>query len=228
MPSTAAQLTRLYDTLREFFGPQDWWPAETPFEVAVGAILAQNTNWQNVIRAIDNLKRAGALDPAALHRLDHQTLGELIKPAGYYNVKAARLKNFITRLHQAHGGRLETLLALEPDELRRELLSVKGIGPETADSIVLYAARKPIFVIDAYTHRILSRLGLCTEDDDYHALQEMFMDNLPEDVAMFNEYHALLVNLGKHYCKPKPRCPECPAVGWPCPAAEELGDAAEP
>ena len=222
MPSIAEHLTQLYDTLIEAFGPQDWWPGDTPFEVCVGAILTQNTNWQNVARAIDNLKGAGVLDPNTLLRMDHDRLAELIRPAGYFNLKAGRLKNFMAKLAEQFEEDLDRLFELETEPLREFLVTTKGIGPETADSIALYAAQRPVFVVDTYTHRILTRLELCAEDDDYYSLQELFMYNLPPDTALFNEYHALIVNLGKSFCKPKPRCRTCPLIEWPCPAAREF------
>ncbi len=195
----------------EALGPQGWWPGETPFEVCVGAILTQNTNWQNVERAIDNLKKRGLLSPQALYELPEGILAELIRPAGYYRVKARRLKNFIRFLVEDFEGDLAKLFALPLEEARQALLKVSGIGPETADSILLYAGEKPTFVIDAYTRRILLRHGLATEDMGYEDLREMFMRHLPEDPALYNEYHALLVAVGKNFCRPQnPRCEDCP------------------
>jgi endonuclease-3 related protein len=207
--SAAALLREIYARLLAHFGPQHWWPGETPFEVMVGAVLTQNTSWQNVEKAIANLKEAGLLSPAALAALPSEVLAEQIRPAGYHNLKAGRLKNLLA-LITAQGG-AEALLAQPTAELRELLLAVKGIGPETADSIVLYAAGRPVFVVDAYTHRICSRHGLIAADCDYFQLQELFMDNLAENAALFNEYHALLVRLGKDFCKKsKPRCEACP------------------
>ncbi len=195
----------------EALGPQGWWPGETPFEVCVGAILTQNTNWQNVERAINNLKKKGLLSPQALHELPEDVLAELIRPAGYFRVKARRLKNFIRFLVENFEGDLARLFALPLEEARQALLTVSGIGPETADSILLYAGEKPTFVIDAYTRRILIRHGLATEEMGYEDLREMFMRHLPEDSALYNEYHALLVAVGKNFCRPQnPRCEECP------------------
>ena len=201
----------MYKRMYEALGPQGWWPGETPFEVCVGAILTQNTNWQNVERAIENLKQTGVLSPKALYELPEGILAELIRPAGYFRVKATRLKNFIRFLVENFEGDLERLFALPLAEAREALLSVSGIGPETADSILLYAGEKPTFVIDAYTRRILLRHGLATEDMGYEDLREMFMRHLPEDTQLYNEYHALLVAVGKNFCRPqRPRCEECP------------------
>jgi endonuclease-3 related protein len=209
---TGDALREIYGRLFQHFGPQHWWPGETPFEVMIGAVLTQNTSWQNVEKAIANLKAAGLLSASALSALFAAELAEHIRPAGYYNIKAARLKNLLALI--AEQGGVEDLLAQPTATLRQLLLSVKGIGPETADSIVLYAAAKPVFVVDAYTHRILSRHGLISEDCDYFQMQAVFMDHLEEDVAMFNEYHALIVRVGKEFCrKSKPKCEECPLKG---------------
>lgn len=204
------QLNDIYDLLFERFGPQKWWPGDTPFEVMVGAILTQNTNWANVERAIANLKKAKALAPDKLHKLDIRKLAELIRPAGYFNIKAGRLKSFIDWLFENYAGKLQNLKKVPTDRLRRELLSIKGVGPETADSILLYALSRVVFVVDAYTARIASRHRLIDEDADYHRIQATFESNLPCDVQLFNEYHALLVRLGKEFCRPTPRCHGCP------------------
>ena len=208
-------LLEIYRRLYERFGPQHWWPAkEGPFEVMVGAILTQNTNWTNVSRAIENLRASGLLDFAALEALPPADLAAHIRPAGYFRVKANRLRNLLAMIRERFGGDLQQLFALEPAVMREHLLAVSGIGPETADSIILYAANKPIFVVDAYTHRILSRHGLIDDEADYHAVQELFHDHLPADVQLYNEYHALLVRLGKECCKKRnPRCQECPLEG---------------
>jgi len=209
------QLKEIYDLLFKRFGPQDWWPGDTPFEVIVGAILTQNTNWTNVEKAITNLKNAKVLTPDKLRLLDIKKLAELIRPAGYFNIKAKRLKNFLDWFFENYSGKLENLKNVQTDELRQQLLSVKGIGPETADSILLYALNRPVFVVDAYTARICSRHHLTDEGADYHQIQEMFESNLPSDIQLFNEYHALLVHLGKDFCKPTPKCEECPLNGLP-------------
>ena len=208
-------LTDIYDVLHAHFGPQHWWPGDTPFEIAVGAILTQNTNWGNVEKAINNLKREKALNARALHAMPHQTLASLIRPAGYFNIKAKRLGNFLDYLSNHYRGSMKRMKEKGPDLLREELLSVNGIGPETADSILLYALDKPVFVIDAYTKRVLQRHGLITDKAAYHDMQDLFHENLPHNTDMFNEYHALLVMVGKHYCKPKPVCTDCPLESLP-------------
>lgn len=198
------------------FGPQSWWPGDTPFEIMVGAVLTQNTGWVNVEKAIANLKNYGLLSFEMLDSLPAEVLAEQIRPCGYYNLKAGRLKNLLTLISSQFEGDLDYFLGREVAVLRQDLLSVKGIGQETADSIILYAANQPIFVVDAYTYRILSRHGLVAEDEaDYTQMQELFMDNLPVDTAMFNEYHALLVRIGKEFCKKSaPKCEECPLRGF--------------
>ncbi|MBI5359687.1 MAG: endonuclease III domain-containing protein [Planctomycetes bacterium] len=206
----ATKLTQIYKHLYGKLGPQHWWPAETPFEVIIGAILTQNTNWLNVEKAIANLKKHGLLTPNALANLDHAVLAELIKPSGYYNVKTKRLKSFLDWFLRRYGGSIEKMKETSLAGLREELLSVKGIGKETADSILLYAAEKPSFVVDAYTYRILTRHGIIAAEDDYETIKELFESSLPEDAQLFNEYHALLVNIGKNYCVKIPRCKICP------------------
>ncbi|HQP09925.1 MAG TPA: endonuclease III domain-containing protein [Candidatus Omnitrophota bacterium] len=206
---TQAILTAIYARLFQAFGPQQWWPAQTRFEVIIGAILTQNTNWGNVEKALRNLKRAGCLSPQQFRKISLPNLSFLIRPAGYFNVKAKRLKNFISFLFAEYDGRLENMRREDGRILREKLLSVNGIGPETADSILLYAFEKPFFVIDVYTKRMLSRHGFADARADYPALQDLFMDALPHDAAMFNEFHALIVQLGKNHCKPKPLCGAC-------------------
>ncbi len=212
---TSDTLTEIYDVLFKAFGPQHWWPGETPFEVVVGAILTQNTSWINVEKAIANLKSASSLTPERLHRIDTSGLAELIRPAGYYNIKARRLKSFIEWLFDQYDGQLANLESVSTDRLRSELLEVKGIGRETADSILLYALRRSVFVVDTYTARIMTRHNLIEPDADYEQLRDLFESNLPEDVQLFNEYHALLVRTGKDFCKPKARCPGCPLEKHP-------------
>lgn len=208
-------LIEAYNHLHKAFGPQHWWPGGTPFEVIVGTILTQNTNWKNVEKAIANLKRGGLLNAKRLLDLPPATLARLIQPAGYFRVKAKRLRNFLNFFCNGYGGKISSLEKGELPELREKLLSVNGIGPETADSILLYALGKPIFVIDAYTKRILSRHYLVPEDTTYDEMQELFMDNLPHKAKLYNEYHALLVKCGKDFCRTKkPRCKECPLNGW--------------
>jgi len=206
-------LLQIYNTLYKTFGPQHWWPGDTPFEIAVGAILTQNTNWGNVEKAIINLKQSGALDANVLHKIPHAKLAALIKPAGYFNIKAKRLKHFLSFLANHYSGVIEGMKDNDLHQLRHQLLEVNGIGPETADSILLYSLDKPIFVIDAYTKRVLTRHNIIPEDATYHEVQELFHKSLPADVPLYNEYHALFVMTGKHYCKPKPKCQGCPLEG---------------
>jgi len=206
-------LEEIYQSLYDFFGPQHWWPGDSPFEIMVGAILTQNTNWQNVSRAITSLKADNLLEPTTLDQLPIESLADRIRPAGYYNLKAKRLKNLLAMLrNEAEEGRgINDFLDQDLWTLREKLLSVKGIGPETADSILLYAAHKPIFVVDAYTHRILLRHDLINDDADYQEIQDLFMDRLAADSSLFNEFHALLVCLGKDFCKKtSPHCTDCP------------------
>jgi len=206
----------MYDALYLRFGPQNWWPGETPFEVMVGAVLTQNTNWKNVERAIANLKKADLLDPFAITECAPERLAEVIKPAGYYNVKARRLKNLVCVLAEDYEGDLEAFFSGDVDELRRRLASISGVGLETADSIVLYAAGKPTFVVDAYTFRIVVRHGLLFPEAGYHELKMLFEDNLPRDPQLYNEYHALLVKVGKDFCRKRsPRCDGCPLEEFP-------------
>ena len=208
-------LSEIYQLLYDAFGPQHWWPGETPFEIMAGAILTQNTNWANVEKAIANLKSAGYMAPEALHRIDLTQLAELIRPAGYFNIKAKRLKNFINWLFDDYSGELTNLEAIYTDQLREELLAIKGIGCETADSILLYALGRPVFVVDAYTARITLRHELIEPGADYEQLRELFESNLPEDVRFYNEYHALLVRAGKEFCRPKAKCHGCPLEELP-------------
>ena len=208
-------LTEIYQLLFHRFGPQHWWPGQTQFEIITGAILTQNTNWTNVEKAIANLKSADCLTPEKIHCLDIPELAELIRPAGYYRIKAKRLKNFVNWLFESHEGSLTSLENLDTDQLRAQLLAINGVGHETADSILLYALKRPIFVVDAYTARIAVRHGLIDPDADYEQLRELFQSNLPQDVQLFNEYHALLVRLGSQFCKPKPKCPGCPLEKLP-------------
>jgi len=221
-------LYKIYKLLLDHFGEQGWWPTtkeggykpehrgERPkvekerLEIVVGAILTQNTSWKNVEKAIENLNRKGLMDIHKLNHIDKKELARLIRSSGYYNQKAQRIKDFVSFVIDKYEGKLENLFSLDIEDLRNELLSIKGIGKETADSIILYSALKPIFVIDAYTKRIVERLGI-TNDKDYDQLQRIFMESLPKDQKIFAEYHALLVRLGKEYCKKRePRCKDCP------------------
>ena len=203
------KLLDIYQRLFDRYGPQSWWPADDPFEVIVGAILTQSAAWTNVEQAISNLKAANALTPTALYDLPLDRLAQLIRPSGYYNAKALKLKAFADRLHSKYNSDLERLFTLDTATLRPELLSIYGIGEETADSIILYAAGRPIFVIDAYTRRIVSRLSLAPEKDSYRNFQALFTENLPHEEGLFNEYHALLVRHGKEVCRKIPRCTPC-------------------
>jgi endonuclease-3 related protein len=209
------KLMEIYELLYERYGPQDWWPGDGRFEVCVGAILTQNTNWSNVEKAIANLKAADCLTSHRLYELDTNDLAQLIRPAGYYNIKAARLKSFLDWLFDNYAGDLSGLEKLSSDVLREELLGIKGIGAETADSIVLYGFDKAVFVVDAYTCRVLGRHRLIEEGADYERVRQYFENNLPTDIKLFNEYHALLVRVGKEYCRPKPRCEGCPLESLP-------------
>jgi len=207
------KLLQIYKKLYTSFGPQHWWPGDTPFEVAVGAILTQNTNWGNVEKAIENLKKNRLLRPSALHELSHDRLAALIRPAGYFNIKAKRLKNFIDLLMHEYQGSMQKMKKEDLSFVRKKLLSVNGIGPETADSIILYALEKPVFVIDAYTKRVLSRHTILDHDASYDTFQGLFHAKLKENVSLFNEYHALVVRLAKEYCRTKPVCTGCPLEG---------------
>jgi endonuclease-3 related protein len=212
---TRESLTEIYELLYNAFGPQNWWPGETPFEIIAGAVLAQNTNWTNVEKAIANLKSAERLSPRGIRDIDIARLAEIIRPAGYYNLKSRRLKNLVDWLFDDYEGEVENLQSLDTHRLRGELLSVKGVGRETADSILLYALDRPIFVVDAYTARIAIRHGLIESDAGYEQLRELFEWNLPREIKLFNQYHALLVRVGKEFCKPKARCAGCPLEGLP-------------
>ena len=207
-------LKEMHHLLVRHFGRQHWWPGETPLEVMVGAILTQNTNWRNVEKAIDNVKQLDLLSFKALEDVPTHKLAEAIRPAGYYNVKAKRLKNLIHFIMSAYGGEWDRLACEKTAALREGLLSVKGIGPETADSILLYAMERPLFVIDAYTHRILNRHGLIEQEATYEDLQALFMDHLTDDPRLFNDFHALIVVTGKQFCKKRPICSICPLLEW--------------
>lgn len=215
MPSSSKKkLMEIYDKLYASFGPQHWWPADDSFEVIVGAILTQNTSWKNVEKAIRNLKEKSLLSPQGLKGIAEPELAILIKPSGYFNQKAKKLKVFMKFFFDDYGGDLKAMFAEELYPLRERLLHLKGIGPETADSILLYALEKPIFVVDTYTYRLCSRHNLVAEDSSYEQIQELFMDNLPSDVQLFNEFHALIVRMGHNYCRRTPVCDDCPLQGF--------------
>ena len=204
-----ADLRAVYGRLLDRQGHSAWWPGESPFEVCLGAILTQNTAWTNVEKALVVLRREGLLSYEALRDVPEARLAELIRPAGTYRIKAARVKAFLDFLGREYGGRVEAMGDEEPWTLRRKLLEVPGIGPETADAIALYAAGRPLFVVDAYTRRVFARLGLLRGDEDYADVQRFFMDRLPADAALFQDYHAQIVRLAKDVCRPAPRCAEC-------------------
>ncbi|MBI2609021.1 MAG: hypothetical protein HYW47_05400 [Deltaproteobacteria bacterium] len=204
------EFKRVFDLLLKQHGPQNWWPGETSFEVMIGAILTQNTSWTNVEKAILNLKNKKILDPHKMLRVHNTQLAKLIRPSGYFNQKANKLKNYLNFFKNKYGFFVQKMKKESVEKLRNELLEVNGIGPETADSILLYALEKPIFVIDAYTKRIFSRLSLCRESVSYYDLQSIFMTQLPQKTSLYNEYHALIVHHGKNICKKsKPRCGDC-------------------
>jgi len=204
-------LLAMHDAMLTALGPSGWWPGDTPFEVAVGAVLTQNTNWKNVEKAMTNLRAAGALEARAMDALSPGRLAELVRPSGSFNVKAARLRSLLDLLRDEADYDITALAGRGLDALRPLLLSVRGIGPETADSILLYALGEPTFVVDAYTRRILGRHALIPEDAHYDEVREFFMDALPVEAALFNEYHALLVRVAKDFCrKAAPRCAGCP------------------
>ncbi len=238
MSSTGQTLMEMYEAARGRFGHQGWWPvfageaaspgkpvsaeavspgkpAEAALEICAGAILTQNTNWSNVEKALANLRSAGRMSVGALHETPHAELAKLIRPAGYYNVKARRLKNFIARVHEACGDDIAAFLDRPTATLREELLSISGVGRETADSIVLYAAGRATFVVDAYTARILLRHQLIDAEADYEAIKELLESNLPEDVELFNDFHAQFVAVGKNYCRPAAKCAGCPLEKLP-------------
>ncbi|KPK43515.1 MAG: endonuclease [Nitrospira bacterium SM23_35] len=201
----------IYRKLYRYFGPQKWWPGDTPFEVAVGAILTQSTNWSNVENAIQNLKNHDLLSPHDMHGLSGKELALLIRPAGYFNVKAQRLQSFLSFLMNDYLGKMENMAGEDAGRLRTKLLRVHGIGPETADSILLYALDKPVFVIDAYTKRILSRHGIMASGRPYDEFQGLFHDSVRRNVSLYNEYHALFVRAGKTFCRrTNPLCGGCP------------------
>ena len=219
-------LKSIYNKLHSHFGPQNWWPVtleneiipkyhkniklseKQKLEICFGAILTQNTNWKNAEKAIAQLNKNNLININGIIKITNENLARIIKSSGYHNQKAIKLKNFCLFLMNNYNRNLEKLFSNSITKLRNELLSINGIGPETADSIILYAAKKPIFVIDAYAKRIMNRVGF--KENNYDGLQNLFMNNLKKDEKMFNEYHALLVQFGKNICKKKPLCNQCP------------------
>lgn len=211
----AGKLMKMYDAMLQELGESGWWPGESPLEIMLGAVLTQNTAWGNVEKAIDNLKKAGLLDLEALFEISLEDLAEQIRPAGYFRVKAGRIKALLTWIKDFAGGDIKSLSSHDTWALREELLGVKGVGPETADAILLYALDRPSFVADEYTRRILSRHGMVPEEAGYDELRDFFMDALPEEVSLFNEYHALIVRVGKQWCtRRKPDCKNCPLLAF--------------
>ena len=202
-------LDEVFNRMFDAYGPQNWWPGESDLEIVVGAVLTQNTNWRNVELAIENLRSAKLLSLEELHSVANEELESHIRPAGYFRLKAKRLKNVIRFIVEQYGS-MDALRDTALDRLRKELLCINGVGPETADSILLYACSKPTFVVDAYTARILKRHGWIEADADYHAIKEFFESQLNHEVDHFNEFHALVVQIGKHHCKPKAKCEGCP------------------
>ena len=206
-----SKLLSIYHTMHSALGNSDWWPGETSLEIMLGAILTQNTSWINVEKAINNLKNENLLTLPKIQALEEEALAELIRPAGFFRIKAKRIRALLAWIEESCGSDLEKLSAISTEQLREELLEVKGIGPETADAILLYALNRPSFVVDEYTRRIFSRHALVWEDISYFELREFFMDVLEPDTALFNEYHALIVRVGKTWCKrSKPLCDTCP------------------
>ncbi len=203
----------LYETLYRAIGPLHWWPADSPFEVIIGAILTQNTAWTNVEKAITALKERDLLHPRRLYGIREKTLAGAIRSSGFFNLKAKRIRAFLRFLFRQYQGDLARMFAEETGILRAKLLRINGLGPETVDSILLYAGEKPVFVVDAYTRRILLRHRLIAEDAGYEDIQKLFMENLESDVRLFNEYHALIVYVGKHFCRPAQNCGPCPLRG---------------
>ncbi len=204
----------VYRRLFDFYGPQNWWPGETPFEILIGAVLTQNTNWGNVEKAITKLREGGLLNYQNMRLASQHEIANCIRPSGYYNLKARRLQNLLQMIAECYDGELVNLLGDSTSSARCNLLKVKGVGPETADAILLYGGQHPVFVVDTYTHRVFSRHGLAPEECDYHDLQELFISNLPQDWQLYNEYHALIVMVGKEFCKKNnPLCEKCPLKG---------------
>lgn len=207
------ELVSIYHALFKRFGPQHWWPGETPFEMIIGAILTQNTSWKNVEKAITSLKTSGLFSPDKLYNVQVDILAGLIRSSGYFNIKARRLKNFLSFLFDEYRGSIDDMLKEDCSLLREKLLKVNGLGPETADSILLYAGGYPVFVVDAYTKRILQRHGFLTRNEGhagYAEIQSLFMESIPKDPVLYNEYHALIVRVGKDLCKQNPICSICP------------------
>lgn len=213
--STADRIRAIYESLLSEFGPQAWWPSESPFETAVGAILTQRTSWRNAALALANLREAGALSPSGMEKLTAARLRELVRPAGFFRRKARTLGALTAAIAAREGG-LEALLALETEHLRRVLLGIEGIGSETADAIILYAARRPVFTVDAYARRVAERHGMVDAKASYGRIASLFEESLGHEVEALNECHALIVEVGKRFCRPIPECAACP-INWDLP-----------
>ena len=226
MSETGEWLRHVHQTLLRDFGPQNWWPGGSGFEMMVGAILTQSVAWTNVEKAIANLKESGVLTPSALREIPTDRLAELVRPSGYYRAKAVKIQALAQHLDR-YGDDLDGLFDQDLESLRAELLSIHGVGEETADAIILYAAQKPSFVVDAFTVRILGRLDLAPPSTGYGAYKAWFEEHLPRDVEMFSEYHALLVRLGKDFCRKKPTCPPCPLLSL-CPTGQAASQSETP
>lgn len=212
--SSSQTLYQIYKKLFYHYGPQYWWPGDTQIEVIVGAVLTQNTSWQNVEKAIDNLKSGRMLNLRKLVALPISELAKLIRPSGFFNIKAYRLHNLLEFICNKYQRSLKRMSKVSTRKLRADLLSVKGIGEETADSILLYAFARPVFVVDAYTERIFSRHKFFAAKTEYSKIQTFFLNNLPKNIKIYNEYHALIVRLGKEYCRKNPNCSGCPLVNF--------------
>jgi endonuclease III related protein len=214
-------LLKIYKLLNDYFGDLHWWPADEPFEVMVGAILTQNTAWTNVEKAIEALREKRLLTPVALFHIPEDELAQIIRPSGYYHLKAKRMKAYVRFFMEEYSGSVESMRAEKLPRLRNKLIGVQGVGPETADSILLYACQKPVFVVDAYTKRIILRHGIIGDDADYQEIQKLFMNYLQPDVPLFNQFHALIVNAGKTFCRKEPKCATCPLAGMQTIQAEK-------
>jgi endonuclease III related protein len=210
MKNIQQRLLDIFDKLLNAFGKRNWWPGETELEIIIGAVLTQNTSWKNVEKAIENLKRHNSLDTDSLYKMDREKLAAIIKPSGFYNIKTSRLKNIINVIHNYYSSNILNLKNINMWIIREKLLEINGIGKETADSIILYALNKPIFVIDVYTKRFLKNHRLYDKESDYDTIQRFFMKNLPNDTYLFNEFHALIVYLCQNFCKKVPLCNKCP------------------
>lgn len=203
-------LVTYFNAMFDAYGPLSWWPGDTPFEVIIGAILTQNTTWKNVEKCIRLLKQHNLMDPHRLRQLDTDTLKELIRSSGYYNQKTKKINHFLDYFDREYRCEVHLMIRQPLEKLRGELLELNGIGPETADSILLYALNKPVFVVDAYTRRILSRHAIIEPTADYETIRMLFENTIPRDVALYNEFHALIVNVGKDFCRTRPLCDNCP------------------